>query len=184
MAGFGFGLDTRGAGRHSSVRCRPPLAQEAEELRALAKAPLRHVGAPNHFADDRGDLGRAQVEAAVEGLDRIESLGVAEAGIVQRGHLHAVVVNELGVGVVEPPVLERLLIEVRPGIGRAASETWSVCGLTSLAKAIVSLMVSCVSPGRPMMNVPWMTMPRSRQSLVNRLATSIRMPFLMLYRIC
>src|SRR5271167_4905393 len=79
LARFGFGLDTRSAGRDSSVRCRPPLAQEAEELRALAKAPLHHVGAHDHLADNRGDLGRAQVEAAVEGLDRIENLGVAEA---------------------------------------------------------------------------------------------------------
>ena len=59
-----------------------------------------------------------------------------------------------------------------------------VCGLVSIAKRIVSSIVSLVSPGRPMMKVPWIVMPSSWQSLVNRLATSIRMPFLMLCRIC
>ena len=43
-----------------------------------------------------------------------------------------------------------------------------VCGLSSLAKRIVSSMVSLVSPGRPRMKVPWMTMPSSWQSLVKR----------------
>ena len=43
-----------------------------------------------------------------------------------------------------------------------------VCGLISVAKRIVSSMVSLVSPGRPRMKVPWMVMPRSWQSLVKR----------------
>ncbi len=34
------------------------------------------------------------------------------------------------------------------------------------------------------MKVPWILMPSSWQSLVNFFATSIRMPFLMLCRIC
>ena len=34
------------------------------------------------------------------------------------------------------------------------------------------------------MNVPWILIPNSWQSWVKRLATSMRMPFLMLYRIC
>ena len=45
-----------------------------------------------------------------------------------------------------------------------------VCGLISVAKRIVCSMVSFVSPGRPRMKVPWMVMPSSWQSLVNRRA--------------
>ncbi len=59
-----------------------------------------------------------------------------------------------------------------------------VCGLILFAHSIVWLSVSWVSPGRPTMKVPWMTMPSSWQSRVNFSATSTRMPFLMLCRIC
>ena len=43
-----------------------------------------------------------------------------------------------------------------------------VCGLISVAKWMVSSIVSWVSPGRPRMKVPWMVMPSSWQSLVKR----------------
>ena len=43
--------------------------------------------------------------------------------------------------------------------------------------------ITLVSPGRPKMKVPWILMPSSWQSLVNRLATSTSSPFLMLCRI-
>ena len=43
-----------------------------------------------------------------------------------------------------------------------------VCGLISVAKRMVSSIVSLVSPGRPRMKVPWMVMPSSWQSLVKR----------------
>ena len=74
--------------------------------------------AAHHLADDRGDLGGAEIELLVEVLDRVEDLGVAEMRIVQRRDLHAVVVDQLGVVVVEPAVLHRLLVEERARIGR------------------------------------------------------------------
>jgi hypothetical protein len=53
-----------------------------------------------------------------------------------------------------------------PGYG-AASETCSVSGSMLWAKRIVSSMVSRVSPGSPMMNVPWIVMPSDLASRVN-----------------
>ena len=49
---------------------------------------------------------------------------------------------------------------------------------------MVSWIVSLVSPGSPTMKVPWMVIPRSRQSLANWRARSTFTPFLMLVRIC
>jgi len=65
------------------------------------------------------------------------------------------------------------------GIGGSQRDLDRVRIHLSVAKRIVSSMVSLVLSGRPRMKVPWMTMPNSWQSLVNRLATSTRMPFLM-----
>src|SRR5262245_26175152 len=53
----------------ASVRRLPALAQEAEELHALAQAPLHHLRAHDHLAHDRGDLRRAEIEALVEIID-------------------------------------------------------------------------------------------------------------------
>src|SRR5262249_31391786 len=49
-------------------------AQEGKELDALAQAPLHHLRAPDHLADDGGDLRRAEIEAAVEVFHRVEDL--------------------------------------------------------------------------------------------------------------
>ena len=94
------------------------LTQEGEELDALAQAPLHHLRAADHLADDRGDLRRAEIEAPVEILDRMEDLGVAQMRIMQRRDLHALVVDQLGIGRIEPAVLDRLLVEERARIGR------------------------------------------------------------------
>jgi len=56
--------------------------------------------------------------------------------------------------------------------------------LISVANLTVSAIVSRVSPGRPRMKVAVDRDPRSWQSLVKRRAMSMRMPFLMLLRIC
>ena len=63
-------------------------------------------------------LPRAEVEAPVERLDRVEDLGVRQMRIVQRRDLHAVVVDQLGVRFVEPAVLHRLPVQEGAGIGR------------------------------------------------------------------
>src|SRR5215813_15142778 len=73
------------------VRRLPTLAQEAEELHALAQAPLHHVRAHDHLAHDRRDLGRAEIEAFVEIVDRLENLGMAEMRVVQRRDLRAAI---------------------------------------------------------------------------------------------
>ena len=98
--------------------CSPALAQELEELDAFAQAALHHVGAADHLADDRADLAGPEVEALVEGLHRVEDLGVAEMRIVQRRDLDAVLVDQFGVRGVEPAVLHRLVVEEGAGIGR------------------------------------------------------------------
>src|SRR5262245_43111318 len=79
------------------MRRLPVRAQEGEELDALAQAALHHLRTLDHLADDRRDLRRAEIEAAVEVLDRMEDLAVAEMRIVQRRDLHALVVDQLGV---------------------------------------------------------------------------------------
>ena len=95
-----------------------PVAQEVEELDPLPQAPLHHFRALDHLAQDRGDLARAEIEAAVESLDRIEDLGVAQAGITQRRDLPPVIIHEVHVDVLEPAVLDRLLVKERPWVWR------------------------------------------------------------------
>ena len=99
-------------------RGRPPLAQELEELDALAQPALHHLRRAHHLVDDRGDLRRAEVERFVELLDRVENLAVAQVRIVQRRDLDAVVVDQIGVVGVEPAVLLGLLVQERAGIRR------------------------------------------------------------------
>ena len=53
-----------------------------------------------------------------------------------------------------------------------------------LAKLMVLRIDSFVSPGRPRMKSPWMTRPRSWQSLAKSRARSTVAPFLMFLRIC
>jgi hypothetical protein len=60
--------------------------------------------AADHFADNRGDFAGAQIEAPIELLDRIEDFGVAQMRIMQRRDLHAVVIDKLGMSIVEPAV--------------------------------------------------------------------------------
>src|SRR5258708_1730198 len=59
------------------------FTQELEEFYSLAEAALHHLRAADHLADDRGNLGGAEIEAAVEGLYRIKNLGVREMRVVQ-----------------------------------------------------------------------------------------------------
>src|ERR1700722_20369495 len=94
------------------------LAQEVEELDAFAQPAAHHLGALDHLADDRGDLAGAEIEALIEGLDRVENLFVAEMRIMQRRDLDTTVVDQLGMFYIEPAVLDRLLVEERAGIRR------------------------------------------------------------------
>src|SRR5215813_14121733 len=100
------------------VRRLPALAQEAEELHALAQAPLHHVRASDHLAHDRGDFRSAEIEALVEVVHRPEDLGVAEVRIIERGDLRAALGQKLHLLVDQPAVLHRLPVEERARIGR------------------------------------------------------------------
>jgi hypothetical protein len=62
-------------------------AQEAEELNSLAQAPLHHLRADNHLGQDGGDLGRPEIKLAVEILDGVEDLGMAQMRVAQRRDL-------------------------------------------------------------------------------------------------
>src|SRR6185437_2601592 len=59
----------------------PPLAQELEEFHAFAQPPSHHLGASCHLAHDRRDLAGAEIEAAIERLDRVEDLGVRQVRV-------------------------------------------------------------------------------------------------------
>jgi hypothetical protein len=63
------------------------LAQEMEKLDAFAQPPLSHLRPSRHLRDDRRDLGRAQIEAPVEALDRIEDFLMRACGPPQRAFL-------------------------------------------------------------------------------------------------
>src|ERR1700760_1104136 len=95
-----------------------PLAQELEELHALAQPALHHLRATDHLADDRGDLRRTEVEALIECLDVVEDFGVRQVLVRQRGDLHAVLVDQFGMLGGEPAILHRLAIEEGAGIWR------------------------------------------------------------------
>src|SRR5436309_8356925 len=62
----------------------PPRPQELEELYSLAQPTLHHRRACDHLGHDGGDLGRAEIEFAVEVLDRGEDLGVAQVLVGNR----------------------------------------------------------------------------------------------------
>src|SRR5215472_16606478 len=64
---------SRGEGVESSGGAMA-LTQELEELHALAQPPLHHLRAAYHFADDRRDFRRAEIEAAIERFHRVENL--------------------------------------------------------------------------------------------------------------
>ena len=109
-------MATRQSPRPCHLR-RVALAEELEELHALAQAPFHHLRAHHHFAHDRGDFRCPEIKAFVEGLDVIEDFGVRQMRIVQRGDLHAVIVDELGIGRVQPAIGERLVVQECARIG-------------------------------------------------------------------
>src|SRR5579863_3406455 len=94
-------------------------AQEAEELDALAQAPLHHVPAREHLAQDLPDLARPEVEALIEELDVAEDLFLRQVRITDGGKLHTFVVDEVDrIILAQPAILDRLPIQARAGIGR------------------------------------------------------------------
>src|SRR5215831_281612 len=129
------------------------LAQEMKEFDAFTQPPLHHLRAADHFADDGSNLAGAEIEAAVEFLDRVEDFAVAQMRIVQRRDLHAVFVDELGMRIVEPAVLHRLIEQEGARI-RRGERNLDRMRIDLGAKWMVSSMVSLVSPGSPIMKVP------------------------------
>src|SRR5215467_14586174 len=67
----------------ASVHVLASLPQECEELDSLAQSAPEHVGAARHLAYEGGDLRCAEVEAAIEFVDRMENLGMGKVRVVQ-----------------------------------------------------------------------------------------------------
>src|SRR6516162_2135439 len=88
---------------------RAALAQEMKEFDAFVQPPFHHLRAADHLTDDGSNLFGAEIEAAVELLDRDEDFAVAQMRIMQRRDLHPVFIDELGMAIVEPAVLHRLI---------------------------------------------------------------------------
>src|SRR6516164_5436119 len=88
---------------------RAALAQEMKEFDAFVQPPFNHLRAADHLTDDGSNLFGAEIEAAVELLDRDEYFAVAQMRIMQRRDLHPVFIDELGMAIVEPAVLHRLI---------------------------------------------------------------------------
>src|SRR6202167_5904564 len=88
------------------------VAQERKELKPFAQA------AAHHLRSNGGNFRRAEVKTPVEILHRMENLGVRQVRIMQRRHLDAVGVDQLGVLLVEPAVLQRLAVKFGAGIRR------------------------------------------------------------------
>src|SRR5205085_1488893 len=95
-----------------------PLAQELEELDPLAHTPPHHLRALQHLAEQRCNLAPPEIEAPIELLYRLEDLGVPEVWVMQRSDLHAALVDQVGVALVEPAILKGLPVEIGAGIGR------------------------------------------------------------------
>src|SRR5438445_2358563 len=95
----------------------PPRPQELEELYSLAQPPLHHRRACDHLGHDGRDLGRAEIEFAVEVLDRGEDLGVAQVRVVQRRNLGAFLSEKIDFLVVQPAVLLGLAVQEGARIG-------------------------------------------------------------------
>src|ERR1700687_1799440 len=94
---------------HKSAR-HLPVAQELEELDPLAQPAPHHLWAHDHLGDQRGDLLSAEIEALVKGFERFEDFGVRQMRVVERRDLPPAVVEELGMGDVEPTLADRLAI--------------------------------------------------------------------------
>src|SRR6516164_8579149 len=90
--------------------------QELEELDSLAQATPHHLRTEDHLAYDRSDFRGAEIKPPVEGFQRVEDPVMAEARIVQRCDLNTLVVEELGMFVVEPAVFDGLFVKVRARI--------------------------------------------------------------------
>src|SRR5271155_5663242 len=101
-----------------SVGGLPPLAQEVKELDAFAQPPLHHLRTTDHLVDDRRDLAGAEIKASVKLLNRIEYDGVGQMRVMQRRDLDAPVVDQFGMGFIEPAILLGLIEQERARIRR------------------------------------------------------------------
>jgi hypothetical protein len=61
------------------------------------------------------------MEPLVEIFDRMENFGMRQVRIVERRHLHAVLIDKFGVGLVKSAFLERLIEQECSGIRRYVS---------------------------------------------------------------
>ena len=62
---------------------RAALAQEMKEFDAFVQPPFHHLRAADHLTDDGSNLFGAEIETAVELLDRDEDFAVAQMRIMQ-----------------------------------------------------------------------------------------------------
>src|SRR5207237_9172435 len=84
----------------------------------LAHTTPHHLRALQHLAEQRCNRAPAEIEAPIELLYRLEDLGVPEVWVMQRSDLHAALVDQFGVALVEPAILNGLPVEIGAGIRR------------------------------------------------------------------
>src|SRR5262249_12083684 len=102
--------------RRAALGAGAAAAGEAEGVATLAESAATQRGIAEHLADDREDLAGAEIEAAVEGLERREDLRAGQIRVAERTRLHTVAVDEPDT--VQPAALERLAVERGPRVGR------------------------------------------------------------------
>ncbi len=165
------------------MRQLPPFAQEGKEFGAFAQPAHHHLRAAHHLRDDRRNLGSPKVEAPVELLDRLENLGMGQVRIMQRGDLHAARIDEFGMRRVEPAVLQRIAIELGARIGSRERDLDGVrIDLGGKPDGLLDRLPGLA--GKPE-NKGAVDGDAELMAILGKVPRpSMRMPFLMLYRIC
>src|ERR1700674_1782290 len=94
-------------------------AQKTKELDAFPQTPRHHVPACQHFLDDLPYLAGPEIEALVEDFHAVKYLFLRQVRIADGGELHALVVDQIDrVVLLQPAIVDSLLVQRRPGVGR------------------------------------------------------------------
>ena len=156
-------------------------SEEAKELAALGETPTADGSVLRHLLEKSEDLPRPEVEAPIEAArPRRRSRCATGAGSRARSSARPRRPRARSAGASRA----RAPRGRAPCPGTAPRARPAACpGRSRRAKRIVSSIVSRVSPGSPMMNVPWILIPRAFAFFVNSRAMSSRTPFFTWLRI-